>query len=89
MTDYFDLERRCGLLTKYSVKELLALDITGRRHLDWEQLLVGRFSIIPAGANFGKTMESRTCAQRLRDEGKHAVFVAVHRLLEEPDFQTL
>jgi hypothetical protein len=87
MTDYLDLERRFGLLTKYSVEELLALDIMGRKRLDWEQLLTGRFSVITARANFGKTMELRACAQRLRDEGKHAVFVALHRLLEEPDFQ--
>lgn len=86
MTNYLDLERRFGLLTKYSVEELLALDITGRRRLGWEQLLTGRFSIITARANFGKTMELRACAQRLRDEGKHAVFVALHRLIEEPDF---
>jgi hypothetical protein len=87
MTDYLDLERRFGLLMKYSIKELLALDIMGRKRLDWEQLLTGRFSVITARANFGKTMEMRACAQRLRDEGKHAVFVALHRLLEEPDFQ--
>lgn len=87
MTDYLDLERRFGLLTKYSVEELLALDIMGRKRLGWEQLLAGRFSLITARANFGKTMELRACAQRLRDEGQHAVFVALHRLLEEPDFQ--
>jgi hypothetical protein len=87
MTDYLDLERRFGLLTKYSVEELLALDIMSRKRLDWEQLLSGRFSVITARANFGKTMELRACAQRLRDEGKHAVFVALHRLLEEPDFR--
>lgn len=87
MTDYVDLERRFGLLTKYSVEELLAVGVMGHRHLDWEQLLTGRFSIITARANFGKTMELQACAQRLRDEGKHAVFVALHRLLEESDFQ--
>jgi hypothetical protein len=87
MTDYLDLERRFGLLTKYSVEELLAVGVTGHRHLDWEQLLSGRFSLITARANFGKTMELRACTQRLRDEGKHAVFVALHRLLEEPEFQ--
>lgn len=87
MTDYLDLERRFGLLTEYSVEELLALDIMGRKRLGWEQLLAGRFSLITARANFGKTMELRACAQRLRDEGRHAVFVALHRLLEEPDFR--
>lgn len=87
MTDYLDLERRFGLLTKYSVEELLALDIMGRKRLGWKQLLAGRFSLITARANFGKTMELRACAQRLREEGQHAVFVALHRLLEEPDFR--
>lgn len=87
MTDYLDLERRFGLLTKYSVEGLLALDTMGRKRLGWEQLLAGRFSLITARANFGKTMELRACARRLRDEGRHAVFVALHRLLEEPDFQ--
>ena len=86
MTDYLDLERRFGLLTNYSVEELLTLDIMGRERLGWEQLLAGRFSLITARANFGKTMELRACAQRLRDGGQHAVFVALHRLLEEPDF---
>lgn len=86
MIDYLDLERRFGLLTEYSVEELLALDIMGRG-LGWEQLLVGRFSLITARANFGKTMELRACAQRLRGEGQHAVFVALHRLLDETDFQ--
>lgn len=86
MTNYLDLERRFGLLTKYSVEELLALDIMGRKRLGWAQLLAGGFSLITARANFGKTMELRACAQRLRGEGQHAVFVALHRLLEEPDF---
>jgi hypothetical protein len=87
MTEYIDLQRRFGLSTKYSVEELLTVGIMSHSHLDWEQLLTGRFSIITARANFGKTMELRACAQRLRDEGKHAVFLALHRLLEEPDFQ--
>lgn len=87
MIDYLDLERRFGLLTKYSVEELLTLDIVDRKRLGWEQLLAGRFSLITARANFGKTVELRACAQRLRDQAKHAVFVVLHRLLEEPDFR--
>lgn len=87
MTEYLDLERRFGLLTDYTVENLLALDIMGRKRLGWEQLLTGRFSLITARANFGKSMELRACTQRLRDEGKHAVFVALHRLLEEHEFQ--
>lgn len=87
MHDYLDLERRFGLLTEYSVEQLLAPDILDRKRLDWKQLLAGRFSLITARANFGKSMELRACAQRLRDEGQHAVFVALHRLLEEHDLQ--
>lgn len=87
MNDYLDLERRFGLLTNYAVEELLALDIMGRRRLDWKDVLAGRFSLITARANFGKTMELRACAQHLREEGRHAVFVPLHRLIEEPDFQ--
>ncbi|WP_432261783.1 H-NS family nucleoid-associated regulatory protein [Cupriavidus sp. TMH.W2] len=86
MTEYLELERRFGLLTKYSFNDLLSLDTMNRKGLDWKQLLAGRFSLITARANFGKTFELRACAQRLRDEGGHAVFVALHRLLEEPDF---
>lgn len=85
MTKYLNLERRFGLLTKYSVEELLALDIRGSSSLGWEQLLAGRFSIITARANFGKTTEMKASAQRLRAQGKHAVFVRLHQLLAESD----
>jgi len=34
MTDYLDLERHFGLLTKYSVEELLTLDIMDHKRLD-------------------------------------------------------
>jgi len=87
MTAYLNLERRFALLTDYSVDKLLTLDIMGRKRLGWEQILAGRFSLITARANFGKTMELRACAQRLRDEGQYAVFIALHRLLEEPEFE--
>lgn len=87
MTDYLDLERRFALVTEYSVTELLALEIKGHKRLGWEQLLAGRFSLITGRANFGKTMELRACARRLRGEGKHTVFLALHRLVEEADFE--
>ena len=87
MTDYLDLERRFGLLTKYSVEELLVFNTMGRKRLDWEQLLSGRYSLVTARANFGKTMELKACAQRVRAEKRHAVFVPLHRLLEETDFE--
>jgi hypothetical protein len=87
MTDYLHLERRFGLLTEYSVEELLAVSIMSRRRLGWEQILAGRFSLITARANFGKTSEMRACAKRLRDQGQHAVYVALHRHVAEPDFQ--
>ncbi|MGE0348081.1 hypothetical protein [Hydrogenophaga sp.] len=87
MTAYLDLERRFGLLTEYSVEELLVVDAMGRKRLDWRQVLEGRYSLVTARANFGKTMELRACAKRLREEGRHAVFVPLHRLLEESDFE--
>lgn len=87
MPAYLDLERRFGLLTKYSVEELCVLDAMGQKRLDWKQVLVGRYSLVTARANFGKTMELKACAQRLREEGQHAIYVPLHRLLEEPDFE--
>jgi hypothetical protein len=41
MPAYLDLERRFGLLTKYSVEELLVIDVMGRKRLDWKQVLAG------------------------------------------------
>lgn len=85
MPEYLNLDRRFGLLTKYSVEELLVSDVLGKR-LTWGRLLEGRLSLITARANFGKTFELAACARRLRDEGKHAVFVPLHRLLGQVDF---
>ncbi len=85
MPGYLNLDRRFGLLTKYSVEELLASDVLGKR-LTWDRVLEGRLSLITARANFGKTFELAACAKRLRDEGKPAVFVPLHRLLGQVDF---
>ncbi|WOO33174.1 hypothetical protein [Diaphorobacter limosus] len=85
MPEYLNLDRRFGLLTKYSVEELLASDVLGKR-LTWDRVLEGRLSLITARANFGKTFELEACAKGLRDEGKHAVFVPLHRLLGQVDF---
>lgn len=87
MPTYLDLERRFGLQTRYSVEELLVIDAMGRERLEWRHILAGRYSLVTARANFGKTMELKACAQRLREEGLHSVFVPLHRLLEEPDFE--
>lgn len=85
MPEYLNLDRRFGLLTKYSVDELLASDILGKR-LTWDRVLEGRISLITARANFGKSVELAACAERLRKEGKLASFVALHRLLGQDDF---
>lgn len=82
MPTYLDLERRFGLQTRYSVEELLVIDAMGRERLEWRHILAGRYSLVTARANFGKTMELKACAQRLREEGLHSVFVPLHRLLE-------
>lgn len=81
------MPRWLKIVTKYSVNELLATGAMGRKRVSWEGLLAGRFSLITARANFGKTTELRACARRLRAAGQHAVFVALHRVLEESDFQ--
>lgn len=85
MPEYLNLDRRFGLLTKYSVEKLLASDVLGKR-LTWDRVLEGRLSLITARANFGKTFELAACAKRLRDERKSAVFVPLHRLLGQVDF---
>ena len=85
MPKYLNLDRRFGLLTKYSVEELLASDVLGKR-LTWDRVLEGRLTLITARANFGKTFELAACAKRFRDEGKRAVFVPLHRLLGQVDF---
>lgn len=82
---YLNLNRRFGLLTKYTVEELFAPNVLGKR-LTWDRVLEGSFSLITARANFGKSTELSACAQRLRSEGKHAVFVPLHRLLEQDAF---
>ncbi|WP_089416016.1 NACHT domain-containing protein [Vitreoscilla filiformis] len=87
MHPYLDLERRFGILTKYSIEELLLINAIDQKRLDWKQVLAGRYSLITARANFGKTTELKVCAQRLREDGQHAVFVPLHRLLEESDFE--
>ena len=85
MLDYLDLDRRFGLLSRYSVEDLFASEVLGKR-LAWERVLEGRFSLIIARANFGKSTEMAACAERLRRSGRHAVFVALRKLLEENDF---
>ena len=85
MPEYLNLDRRFGLLTKYSTEELLASDVIGKR-LTWDRVLEGRLSLITARANFGKTFELAACAKRLRHEGRHAVFVPLHRLLGQVAF---
>ncbi|MGY2488178.1 H-NS family nucleoid-associated regulatory protein [Cupriavidus sp. CP313] len=85
MNAYLDLERRFGLITHYSPDALVAVEAAGKR-LTWTQVLSGRFSIIVARANFGKTTELQAQAQLLRAQGKHAVFVALHNVLAQEPF---
>jgi hypothetical protein len=87
MSGYLDLERRFGQLTEYSVDKLLATDVISRKRISWEQLLEERFSLITARANFGKTQELRASTRRLQKNGRHAVFISLHRLLAESDFE--
>jgi hypothetical protein len=80
MDKYLDLGRRFGLLTKDTPAELFASDVLGKG-LTWDRVLEGRFSVIIARANFGKTMELKERSRALRASGKLAVFVALHKVL--------
>ncbi|HVW51597.1 MAG TPA: hypothetical protein VHC91_14565 [Trinickia sp.] len=85
MRNYLDLDRGFGLLTDYSAEELFSANSLGKR-LGWEQVLKGSFSVIVGRANFGKTTELNARAQALRDQGQHAVFVALNQVLGQNDF---
>lgn len=86
MDEYLDLNRRFGLMTKYSATELLASDVTGKR-LGWGKVLEGRFSVIVGRANFGKTMELKAKSKDLRSHGKPAIYVALHKVLGEDELE--
>ncbi|AOE88110.1 hypothetical protein [Pseudomonas sp. TCU-HL1] len=82
MDDYLDLDRRFSLLTNYTNDELFASGAFGKR-LPWSKVLEGRFSIIVARANFGKTMELKAKSMEMRREGHPCIYVALHKVLGE------
>lgn len=82
MDEYLDLNRRFGLLTKYTADGLFASNVLGK-HLTWDKLLEGRFSVIVGRANFGKTTELKTKSKALRAQGQPAVYVALYKVLGE------
>ncbi|WP_220271982.1 H-NS family nucleoid-associated regulatory protein [Crenobacter cavernae] len=86
MSEYLDLHRSFGLLTKHTAAELFVPDVLGKR-LTWDKVLEGRFSVIVGRANFGKTMELQAKSKALRAQGHSAVYVALHNVLGENDFQ--
>ena len=86
MDEYLDLHRRFGLLTKYTVVELFASEVLGKR-LTWDKVLEGRYSVIVGRANFGKTRELSAKCKALRAQGQPAVYVALHRVLVEDEFE--
>lgn len=86
MDEYLDLDRRFALLTKYTAAELFASEILGK-HLTWDQVLEGRFSVIVGRANFGKTMELKARSKAMRARGQPAIFVALHNILGEDEFE--
>lgn len=84
--EYLDLNRRFGPLTKYTGAELFSSDVLGK-HLAWDKVLEGRFSVIVGRANFGKTMELKAKSKALRTKGQPAVYVALHKVLGEDSFE--
>lgn len=73
--DYLNLDRRFGFLTKYSVEELFSSEVLGKQ-LTRDRVLEGRFSLVIARGNLGKSTELAACAKRLRETRAHAVFLA-------------
>lgn len=82
MEDYLDLSRRFAHISKYSSVDM---STTGGldKHLPWDKVLEGRFSIIVGRANFGKTMELKAKCRALRAEGQVSLYVALHKVLGE------
>ncbi|SFM95118.1 hypothetical protein [Rugamonas rubra] len=78
---YFDLNRRFVERKEYDADELIASEVRGKR-FDWSKVLEGRFCVVVAPANFGKTTEMEHRASTMRDASKMAVFIALRALAD-------
>lgn len=78
---YFDLSRRFVERKDYDADELIAAEVRGKR-LDWSRVLGGRFCVVVAPANFGKTTEMEHRALQMRETSKMAVFIALRTLAD-------
>lgn len=81
MSAYYDLKRRFVERPKYDPDELVTSEISGKR-LEWAKVLISRFAIIVAPANYGKTTELRHRAAQMRSGGEAAFFVALRKVSE-------
>jgi len=86
MTTYFDLNRRFIRRTNYEAHEIAISEVTGER-LTWPQMLENRFVIVVAPANFGKTTEMLEQVNRMREDDRDAVFVALRKVADRGGFE--
>ena len=86
MTTYFDLDRRFVHRTKYEPHEIAVSEVAGKR-VKWPQLLENRFVVVVAPANYGKTTEMLEHVNRLRQDGRDAVFVALRKVADRGSFE--
>ena len=81
---YLNLERRFSIHTDLLLEPSL-LDFV-EENLTWDDVLKGRYSVIVAKANFGKSEELQERARLMRAVGQFAVFVPLHQVLGEDGF---
>jgi hypothetical protein len=82
MTTYFDLNRRFVALAKYDPDELIVAEVTGKRRVDWTEVLAHPVSVVVAPANFGKTTEMQQRARQMRAASEPAIFIALRRMAD-------
>ncbi len=86
MPTYFDLDRRFAHRPKYEPHEIAVSEVTGTR-LKWPQVLMNRFVVVIAPANFGKTTEMLQQVKRMRQANGDAVFVALRKVADRRSFE--
>lgn len=86
MATYFDLDRRFAHRPKYEPHEIAVSEVTGTR-LKWSQVLMNRFVVVIAPANFGKTTEMLEQVSRMRQANGDAVFVALRKVANRGSFE--
>ncbi|GAB3647830.1 hypothetical protein [Ramlibacter alkalitolerans] len=82
--EYLDLQRTFIEIDPADTEEH---DVSGEGRIGWREVLARRASVIRAPANFGKTTEMVEQARRMREQGQHAIFVALRRVRSRGGFE--